>query len=105
MSGLALDGFRLFYEDGSRQAVGPCSGGGSRSFTVSPPGKITKLTMRAGAWCDAVSISHTHGETGLCGGGGGDIRVLAAPEGSEICGFFGSSGQWMNSLGLLYTAT
>ena len=70
---------------------------------------------------DAISVVHEHGETGLCGGGGGELRVLGMrsastaldkadhcslepPPGSEICGFFGTSGAWMDSLGIVYTA-
>ncbi|KAK9894192.1 hypothetical protein P389DRAFT_198278 [Cystobasidium minutum MCA 4210] len=85
VSGFALDGFKLYWEDGSKQVIGPCKGGGSRTFKVDPP-----------IW--------EGGETGLCGGGGGDIRVLEPPPGSEICGMFGTYGAWMDSLGLLYTA-
>lgn len=71
---------------------------------------------------DAVSVVWEGGQTGLCGGGGGDLRVLGMflralcrdfhllialfyaepPAGKAICGVFGTYGAWMDSLGLIY---
>lgn len=120
-AGGALDGFKLHWADGSVQIIGPCGGGEVRSFNVSPPSRVVRIVTRAGLWMDAVSVVWEHGETGLVGSGGGDLRVLGewlelwslksvadirldAPSGSEICGLHGTAGAWMNSLGLLYTA-
>ncbi|KAL7007272.1 hypothetical protein EMMF5_003111 [Cystobasidiomycetes sp. EMM_F5] len=75
-AGFALDGFRLCWSDGSKQTIGPCGGGSVRSFDVTPPSKIVRLVVRSGLWMDAVSIVWEHGQTGLHGGGGGEVRIL-----------------------------
>lgn len=75
-AGLALDGFKLHWTDGSKQTFGPCGGGQARSFKVDPPSRVVCIKVRSGAWMDAISIVHEHGETGLCGGDGGEQRVL-----------------------------
>ena len=74
--GFALDGFKLYWSDGSKQTIGPCGGGSARTFKVDPPSRIVRVKVRSGAWMDAISIEHEHGETGLCGGAGGELRIL-----------------------------
>lgn len=71
-----MDGFRLYWEDGTKQTIGPCKGGSPRVFKVDPPSDLTRLVVRSGAWMDAVSVCWKDGQTGLCGGGGGDVREL-----------------------------
>lgn len=80
-AGFALDGFKLYWEDGTKQVIGPCKGGSARTFKVDPPSRLVRLTVRSGAWMDAVSVCWEGGETGLCGGGGGELRVL----GEQAC--------------------
>lgn len=105
-SGASLDGLVFHYANGSRAVFGPCGGSPFR-MTVPPGDAIRKINVRAGAWIDAVDVVLRSGQSsGMRGNAsGGSLRVLeAATREGSIVGLYGTSGQWMDSIGA-YTST
>ncbi|PWN47633.1 hypothetical protein IE53DRAFT_320891 [Violaceomyces palustris] len=105
-SGACFDGLRFVHTDGSSQSFGPL-GGSPYEFEIRPDedDEIERFNVRSGAWIDALEVVMKSGRTtGMRGNlEGGSLRILEAPRGQRILGLFGSSGQWVNSIGLLTT--
>lgn len=76
-------------------------------FHLQPGEYISQFRVRSGLWVDAIQvITNTGRASPMCGNtGGGGEGVLDAPQGYEIIGLFGSLGDWVNSIGVLYTNT
>ncbi|CCH43668.1 putative zinc metalloproteinase [Wickerhamomyces ciferrii] len=79
--------------------------GNYTDFNLSPGEYIAHLRVRSGLWVDAIQIVTNTGRVSpYCGNtNGGGEGVLEAPEGYEIIGLFGAVGNWVDSLGVLYT--
>ncbi|KAN0066342.1 hypothetical protein ACQY0O_000436 [Thecaphora frezii] len=105
-SGAAFDGLALFYNNGAVQTFGPM-GGSAYEFAVGEGDAIQRLEVRSGAWIDAVEVvlrsGRRSGMRGNCNGG--SLRILEPPAGQRIIGLYGSSGEWVESLGLLMSAS
>lgn len=65
---------------------------------------IKEFRIRSGAWIDAIQIVTSLGRTSEMYGSknGGGQHTLEAPAGFKIVGMFGSVGQWLDSLGIVY---
>jgi len=66
---------------------------------------IAQFILRSGAWVDGLQVvTNTGRSSPFCGNNnGGSQGVLDAPQGYEIIGITGSVGNWVNSIGVLYT--
>ncbi|KDN48442.1 hypothetical protein K437DRAFT_234275 [Tilletiaria anomala UBC 951] len=100
-AGAFVDGLVLFYPDGSRELLG-CTGGEAFRFDLARGEQIAAIEVRSGLWLDAINIILSSGrQSGWRGGEGGNLRTLQPPRGSNTVGLYGSSSQWIHTLGLL----
>lgn len=67
---------------------------------------IDHFRVRSGAWVDSLQvITNTGRASPVCGNtSGGGEGALECPDGCEIIGFFGNTGSWVESIGVLYTS-
>ncbi|CCD23401.1 putative metalloendopeptidase NDAI_0B03670 [Naumovozyma dairenensis CBS 421] len=75
------------------------------SDVILEPGEyITGFTVKSGWWIDAVQVSTNYGrKTDMLGNKeGGGQRELFPPEGQYVLGIYGSVGNWVDSLGIVY---
>lgn len=108
-SGACLDGLIFDYGPGGGKAqFGPCAGGDRFRLEVRDGEAIQKIRVRAGWWLDACEIVLTSGRSSGMRGNttGGSLRVLErASEDGRIVGLYGTSGDWMNSIGAFVSAS
>ncbi|GAC96204.1 zinc metalloproteinase [Pseudozyma hubeiensis SY62] len=105
-SGASFDGFVLHYSNGTTSRFGPCGGSPFR-MQVGRGDRIQRISVRAGAWIDAVEVVLKNGgSSGMRGNtSGGSLRVLEPTDRrGEIVGLYGTSGDWMDSVGA-YTSS
>lgn len=74
-------------------------------FHLQPGEFISQFIVRSGLWLDALQVvTNTGRMSPMCGNtGGGGEGVLEPPHGYEIIGLFGNIGDWVDSMGVLYT--
>ncbi|KTW31583.1 hypothetical protein T552_00221 [Pneumocystis carinii B80] len=103
-SGLYIDGLKLIFNDESvMEASG--NGGNSNDFPIDGPKgeRIKGLYIWSNIWIDALQITTTWNRISpLYGTASGHYKYIVAPEGCEIVGFYGSTGKWCNTLGVIY---
>jgi hypothetical protein len=73
-------------------------------FQLQPGETIKEFRFRSGAWIDAVQIITSTGRISDMFGNktGGGEHTLSAPSGFQIVGIFGSVGNWLDSIGIIY---
>lgn len=116
-SGACFDGLQFVYSDGSRAVFGPC-GGSPYILNFEPHDAIAQVKVRAGAWIDAVEIILASGRTSGMRGNttGGSLRILqphvhtatdasTSASAGKIVGLYGSSGAWMDSIGIFTSSS
>lgn len=66
---------------------------------------ITSVTLRSGAWIDAVGFVTDRGRRSPLYGNaaGGSLHEITCPEGYRVCGITGEIGDWVNRMCILYT--
>ncbi|CAO3699658.1 unnamed protein product [Rhizopus microsporus] len=97
-----LDGFILYWSDGTRDTVG-CLGGRRSTYDVLPGESIQGLLVRCGAWIDGIQFKLSSGKTSpWYGGQGGSPVLIEPPSGYNLIGVHASSGNWMYQIGILY---
>ncbi|EST07704.1 hypothetical protein PSEUBRA_002801 [Kalmanozyma brasiliensis GHG001] len=105
-SGMSLDGLKLHYSTGAVCQFGPC-GGSPYRMKVEYGDKVQRLNVRAGQWIDAIEVVFKSGRSSGMRGNttGGSLKVLEPADArGEVIGLFGTSGDWMDSIGA-YTST
>ncbi|KAJ3091610.1 hypothetical protein HK102_014096 [Quaeritorhiza haematococci] len=105
--GAFVDLVRFEYSDGSVEVVGTkregIEGLSVRELCLGPNETIEKIHIRAGAWVDGLDMISTSGRRlNWAGGMGGVERFLVAPAGYSVVGLYGSAGDLLDSLGLIY---
>jgi hypothetical protein len=79
------------------------AGGTLSVFTLAPDEYITRVNGKYGAFMDHLEIITNKGHFKGWGGTGGQIGfVYNAPPGSKIHGFFGHSGDLLDSIGVFF---
>lgn len=97
-----LDGFILYWSDGTRNTIG-CLGGRRSTYDVLPGESIQGLLVRCGAWIDGIQFKLSSGRTSpWYGGQGGSPVLIEPPFGYSLIGIHASSGNWMYQIGILY---
>ncbi|KAH3670344.1 hypothetical protein WICMUC_004840 [Wickerhamomyces mucosus] len=79
--------------------------GNFTDFSLEQGEKLSHFKIRSGAWVDAIQIITDRGRSSpmlgnTAGGGEGSLSV---PHDYEIIGFYGSKGDWLDSIGVIYT--
>lgn len=113
--GKYIDGIRLDY--GSHGATiagnmhGVTGGGATRIDLISERAHIVGIEGRTGKYVDSLTLTLSTGKTYHFGGGGGerdykyqvDPVVIIGPTSfeDEIIGFFGNSGKYVDSIGVI----
>lgn len=114
-SGACFDGLNFIYSDGHKAVFGPC-GGSPHIVNLDSNESIAQIKVRAGAWIDAVEIVLSSGRTSGMRGNttGGSLRALqphfgidtpAKTSDGKIVGLYGSSGAWMDSIGIFTSSS
>lgn len=78
---------------------------GSYSDVVLQDGDtLAGFNIRCGAWIDALQVVSSQGLISDTFGNknGGGLATLRPPEGQQILGLFGSVGQWVDAIGIVY---
>lgn len=100
--GSFLDGFIIHWTDGTRDCIGK-TGGGRSDFDVMPGEKIQAIIVRSGAWIDGLQFKLSSDRVSpWYGGMGGSPRLVSAPDGYEMIGFYGAAADWMTQIGIYY---
>ena len=71
-------------------------------FTLPTDEFITGMSGTASNRITSLDFSTNKGNHYAFGGGGGTGLVMALPPDGQVCGFIGTEGEFLNSLGLLY---
>ncbi|EMR08586.1 hypothetical protein PNEG_03062 [Pneumocystis murina B123] len=103
-SGLFIDGLKFIFNNESTMATSG-NGGNLNNFPIDGPKgeRIKGLYIWSNAWIDALQIITTWNRTSpLYGTVSGHYKYVTTPEGYEIAGFYGSTGKWCNTLGVIY---
>lgn len=105
-AGGALDGFTFIFGNGESLRFGNITGHTS-SFDLEEGERLTKFHFRHGQWIDALQVETDRGrKSELCGNiYGGRLTTLEAPSPRhKIVGFYGSCGDWVDSVGIIYSS-
>ncbi|ODQ56121.1 hypothetical protein SAICODRAFT_86701 [Saitoella complicata NRRL Y-17804] len=105
-SGNSLDGLEFTFANSSRLLFGGRGGSPHHLPLNGPEGeRISHFVVRSGVWVDGVEVFTNWGRrSGWFGGGGGSLHEVRCPEGYVIVGMWGSLGQWLDGIGVLYKA-
>ncbi|KAK9475387.1 putative peptidase family-domain-containing protein [Dipodascopsis tothii] len=99
--GAAVDGLEFFYDSGS--AMFGNRGGSPSDFTLEPAETLVGLALRSGAWLDAVQLVTNIKRSPMYGNAtGGGPSELMPPTGYSLIGIYGSVGQVVTRLGMVY---
>ena len=78
------------------------SGGNPKDFKLAPGEYIIEVGGKYGRFIDSFWIKTNQGKTEKWGGGGGNVNfTYHAPPGTRIFGFFGRSGVFLDSIGVI----
>lgn len=101
--GAYLDGIAFLFANGTQSVFGHARGGNERKIDLGPNERVARFLVGAGAWIDRIDVQTTKGRsTGWCGGSGGNVHILEAPQGYELIGIHGTVGDWLDSVGVMY---
>lgn len=100
--GMALDGIETFFEDGSHVTFGNAKSHYSE-FKLDRDEFLIGVAFRSGGWVDSVQFMTNKRVSNNFGGNGGSIHKILLPKGSELVGFYGSLGSWIDQAGIFYT--
>ena len=105
-SGAFIDAIQTVYVDAIGQKfVSQRYGGGGGNldiFKLAPGEYITRISGKYGSFVDSLLIQTNKGRAKGWGGSGGSANyTYTAPPGSRIHGFFGRSGKFIDSVGVI----
>ena len=101
--GELIDAIRIVHDDVDLDWHGG-EGGHEEFFQLAPDEYIISISGQYGQFIDSLYIHTSTGRVSkLCFGGRGGHKSynFTAPDGYEIVGFFGRSGQWIDSIGVI----
>lgn len=98
---------------GGGRGHGQCGGGSSElgvlqstkeTIDLDPDEKLQRIVVRLGAWIDGILFETNKRKTPVFGNAtGGEAHLLEAAEGTKLLGMYGSTGDWFDSLGVIYS--
>lgn len=105
-SGAFIDGIQLVYVDviGQKHTMQHHGGNGGHLdvFKLNPGEYVTRVTGKYGRFVDSLTIATNQGRIKGWGGGGGSAHyTYSSPPGTQIHGFFGGAGQYVDSIGVV----
>lgn len=98
-----IDAVKLNYSDGSSSAQHGGGGGNRSVISFESDEFLTEISGRYGSFVDSMTIRTNVQTFGPFGGNGGskDYRHQVPEENMEIIGFFGSSGSYLDAIGIV----
>lgn len=101
--GSAVDGLEFFYDSGT--AMFGNRGGQPSDFNFEPGEKVLGLSVRVGAWVDAIQIITNVKRSAVYGNmhGGGAVDMMP-PAGYAVVGIYGTVKSWLTRVGIIYTS-
>ena len=101
--GSYIDAVKLNYSDGSSSAQHGGRGGNKSVIEFEADEFLTEISGKYGAYVESMLIRTNVQTFGPFGGNGGpkDYRCQVPEENMEIIGFFGSSGGYLDALGII----
>jgi hypothetical protein len=105
-SGSWIDSIQTTYKNMLNQSIQSVQHGGNGGikevFTLGSDEHVTRISGKYGWWIDSILIETNKGRVKGWGGSGGSKGfVYNAPSGSKIQGFFGHSGSFLDSIGII----
>lgn len=98
--GGALDGIEAHFTDGSSVSFGNTKH--FTDFRLDKDEFVTGISFRSGAWVDSVQFTTNKRVSPNFGGNGGSLHFVPLPKGSQLLGFYGSLGSWIDQVGIYY---
>ena len=73
-------------------------------FELKPNEFITRIYVRSGAWVDGIQFETNLRKSPFFGNEkGGSLHILQPPSGSKLLGMYGTVGDWLDSIGIIYS--
>jgi hypothetical protein len=99
--GMALDGIEIYFTDGSKSTFGNAKPHYT-DFRLSDDEFLIGLAFRSGGWVDSVQFMTNKRTSENFGGNGGSLHKIMLPQGTQLLGFYGSVGSWVDQVGIYY---
>ena len=104
--GQYVDGFEIVYRD-RKGNKGSFRQGSIRPnpyrYDLDKGVTITGISGRAGQFVDSIRFHFSDGsKTQLCGGNGGGDYFITVPAKASAVGFYGKSGEYVDSIGIVF---
>ncbi|TID14981.1 hypothetical protein CANINC_004652 [Pichia inconspicua] len=100
--GLALDGIETHFTDGSRVAFGNTKPHYT-DFKLDSDEVLIAVLFSSGGWVDSVQFATNKKVSSNFGGNGGSLHKIQIPQGSNLLGFYGNVGDWVDQIGIFYS--